>query len=100
MVGPKPKHRAVGFYSSPSFSRYANSDLPTDLYGMGSVPYGDTFLLVGGSCMSACDPNLNSRDILEYEPDSETWLKREEEMAMGRLLFDAVLVEDSIVDCV
>ena len=100
MVGPKPKHRAVGFYSSPSFSRYANSDLPTDLHGMGSVPYGDTLLLVGGRCVSSCDPDLFSRNILEYEPDSETWLKREEETAMGRYWFGAVLVEDSIVDCV
>ena len=50
--------------------------------------------------MSACEPDVYSRDILEYDPDSETWLKREEEMAMGRQLFGAVLVEDSIVDCV
>ena len=66
---------------------------------MTSVPYGDTLLLVGGRCLSACNPDVNSRGILEYDPDSETWLKREEDMAIGRSVFGAVLVDDSIVDC-
>ena len=83
-----------------SFFRNAQEALPTDLYRPASVPYRKTLLLVGGECFSACQPHSASDEILEYEPDSESWITREEKMTTGRYTFGAALVEDIIVNCV
>ena len=78
-------------------SRYANSPLPTDLNGMASVPYGNTFLLVGGECMDQCDPAVIKDEILHFDPDTETWLIREEKMTLEKKRFGVLMVEDRII---
>ena len=65
-----------------------------------SVPYGNTFLLVGGRCTATCDPDEYYSEILEYNVESETWTTRDESLEMGRALQGVVLVKDDIVDCV
>ena len=81
------------------YFRYAASQLPTDLWSMASVPYWDSFLVLGGKCTNQCEPDVNSKDILQYDPDTETWTKRSEQMATGRYWFGAVLVGSDIVEC-
>ena len=81
------------------YCRIADTGLPTDLFGMASVPYGDSFLIVGGRCSVQCDPDANSKEIQQYDPDTETWIKRDEKMKSGTQYFAAVLVEDPIVVC-
>ena len=79
-------------------SRYATSQLPTDLKNTAPVPFGDSFLIAGGQC-NQCSPVSYSKDILKYEPDTETWTMRPEKMATGRSWFGAVLVGHDIVVC-
>ena len=80
--------------------RYATSTLPTDLYGQASVTYGDSFLIVGGRCRELCDPHVTTQDILEWLPEEETFVRRDERLEPGRYVHAAVMVEDNIVDCV
>ena len=41
-----------------------------------------------------------SKDILEWLPEEETFEKRDERLETGRYRHGAVMVEDTIVDCV
>ena len=67
---------------------------------MASVPYGHTFLIVGGECVDVCDTATQySDEILQYDPETEGWLLRDEKMAVGKKRFGAVLAEDRVVDC-
>ena len=56
-----------------------------------SVKFGHTFLLVDG---------IGNQDILEYLPDEEMFVKRQEVLETGRYAAGAVLVQDEVVDCV
>ena len=62
---------------------------------MASVPYGDSFLLVGG-----LDSDGYTNKILEYAPDSESWITREETIPRNQTSMAVALVEDRIVDCI
>ena len=62
---------------------------------MASVPFEDTFLLVGGSSSEGL-----SNKILEYAADSESWITREERLPRHESSMAVALVEDKIVDCV
>ena len=60
----------MNIFSLMLTNMFADNSLPIPKWGMASVPYGDTFLLVGGY-------NENSGDYLEtiyvFEPFSETF---------------------------
>ena len=47
-----------------------------------SVPFGDTFLLVGGYCDELCDHRA-LRTILEYDADSEMFVRRGQKLDVG-----------------
>ena len=64
--------------------------------GMASVPFGDSFLLVGG--LNAAEEAL--ADILEYDGTAESWISRPESIGSGRSHMAAVLVDqDSMITC-
>ena len=71
-----------------------------DLYGQASFEFGDSFLIVGGRRSELSDPHENTQDILEWLPEEETFVKRDERLKTSRYLHAAVMVEDDIVDCV
>ena len=61
-----------------------------------SVQFRDSFLILGGR-------NKNSHreldTIYEFEPDSESWIERDEKMKIARYTFTAFLVPDSYANC-
>ena len=79
--------------------RYGKSNLPTDLYGVSTLEYGDTFLLIGGVCNSACFPYVYSDEILKFDPETETWPALGKKLPVGRANHGAVLVGEDVVDC-
>ena len=67
-------------------------DLPVDDYLEfgSSVPYGDTFLLVGGS---------GERRIFAFDVDNLTWMVLPQMLDQHRGFFAAFLIPDSFVTC-
>ena len=61
---------------------------------MATVSYKESFLLVGGQ---GYPDYIN--EILKYEPDTEDWTLKTEQMATPRVWFGAVLVEHSTMSC-
>ena len=53
-----------------------------ELYYPMIVPFGDTFLVVGGLDGDAW---AGSKTIYEYQPDTSNWIKRKEELAKGKV---------------
>lgn len=50
--------------------------LPGYIASSASIQYGDSFLLVGGEG----DGNPDGKSILEFNPDDEVWIIREEKL--------------------
>ena len=50
-----------------------------------SVQFGNTFLMVGGRCSSGGDDcqRMGLRSIVEYVPDTETFIRRSEKLDVG-----------------
>ena len=68
-------------------------DLPkTGVYGV-SVPYKNTFLIVGGIFESS------SKSIYQFDPNSEGWIRRSEGLQTDKRAMAAFLVPDSAVNC-
>ena len=61
-------------------------------YGV-SVPFEDTFLVVGGYSSVSLD------QILQFDQETETWITRTEKLATGRHYFAAFMVPDNAVKC-
>ena len=72
--------------------RMSEQSLPDQLTYGAVVQLDDTFLIVGGK--TAQNPALSSDRILQFEPDSETWIERGERLALPRDSHMAVLVDE------
>ena len=78
--------------------RLSSHSLPYPIAGAAVVPFGDTFLIVGGAPDGSLETSHAS--ILEFEPDSETWIEREETLALARRDMFAVMIEDNDDYCI
>ena len=63
------------------------------------VPYGNTFLILGGRSGGATSPDYATTSIIEFEPDSETWVVRQEHMTEQRSGHYAAFVDREHFDC-
>ena len=61
------------------------------------VTFENTLFFIGGSQGSAISDTTD--EILQFEPDTETWIQREERMTTMRSSFFATLVNRSDSDC-
>ena len=74
--------------------------LPTPLNLASSVPYGNTFLVVGGDTAPAANEVKVVRDILEYYPEGAgDWILRAERLEHPRADALAFLVPSVALDC-
>ncbi len=71
----------------------AGRRLPQPLNSMASVPYGDTFLLVGGYSGRF----LNT--IYQYDPTTGDWILRPERLSGNRERVGAVIAGPPVADC-
>ena len=71
-------------------------DLPVSnqLYWGASVPYGDTFLIIGGYDYEYSD------SILSFDPTLDSWVELPQKLTQGRNKFAAFLAPDDFVTCV
>ena len=81
-------------YDIESDSWSEADNLPWDLSRGTAVPYGDTFLIVGGQTT-----NGFANGILEFDPESFGWIARPERMDFSRFAAFAVFVEDDKLSC-
>ena len=68
-------------------------DLPNAAIHAASVPYKNTFLVVGGNDGGFLDT------IYEFHPETEVWITRSETLMTARHAHTAFLVPDSAVNC-
>ena len=59
-----------------------------------TVPFGDTFLIVGGD-----NYDTASDQILQFDPDTESWIVREERLEQGRSAHFAMWVNKADYEC-
>ena len=69
-------------------------ELPLAVSRGGSVPYGDTFLVVAGG-----SENGPTSLIFEFDIASNNWLTRKERLSRNMYDFDAFLIPDEFVEC-
>ena len=69
------------------------TNLPEGNKGMASVKYEDTLLLVGGLSL------VQRHKVMQYQPETEDWLARGEDVVKPRYGHVAILVGDDVVDC-
>ena len=72
-------------------------DLPTTLYLGASVPFGDTFLIVGGRDKIVHSMEMDT--IFQFDGESFNWIQREEKLVMPRYGFAAFLVPQQVARC-
>ena len=73
------------------FSSTGN-DLPIEIFGAASVPYNDSFLLVGGR-----ECGIQQLDtILLYIPESDSWVEMPPKLEIPRLDHTVIPVKRSI----
>ena len=75
--------------------REALNPLPFDLWLSSVVPFGDTFLAVGGL---RADGQRDDR-ILEYQPDDESWIVREERLSEPKSEMSVLFISEDKVSC-
>ena len=80
---------------SPGLWRMSAHSLPHDLVFGQVVEFGDTFLVVCGKRF-----NDEKDEILQFNPDDETWTIRTEKLSEGKIGFYAIMVDESFYDCV
>ena len=71
--------------------------LPKEIYQGASVPYQDSFLIVGGYNQEIEDDYLDS--IYYYNPITDNWDEFDEKLTYKRRYFTAFLVPDSFANC-
>ena len=69
-------------------------DLPRSTSRPGSVSTGGTVLLFGGH-----NETLALDQILQWNPDQETWTERPEKLSVARMFPAAVVINDDKVQC-
>ena len=72
----------------------AVASLPESKYGAASVPFGDTFLIVGGS-----DGTSDYKTILEFDPVDMDWISRTEVLQDARNGAFAVTTSADYIAC-
>ena len=70
------------------------TDLPYTIAYGSSVPFKDTFLVVGGED----DVNYQTA-IYQFDLTTNGWITRDEQLVTGRRLFASFLVPDNAVNC-
>ena len=75
----------------------SENSLPNYLRSGAVVPYGDTFLIVGG--LNGPAYYNDSDEIWQFNPDDETWTVREERMSIPRAGHFAGLVDATRYNC-
>ncbi len=82
-------------WSNASFS---GPDFPDDngVYGAGSIPFEDSFLVVGGSDDGGVDFTDN---IYKYNPAEEDWELREEKLSSPKYHFAYVFADREDILC-
>lgn len=73
------------------------ASLDDDIGYGASVPFRDSFLIVGGIRVFAANNYLNT--IYYYNPDSDTWIQLEKNMLRQRYKFAAFMVSDDYANC-
>ena len=71
--------------------------MPIDIRYGAVIQFNNTFMIVGGDCVSQ---SRTLTEIYEYEPDTETWLLRPEELSIPRAHTAAFLVPNSYANCI
>ena len=62
------------------------------------LPYGDTFLVLGGT--NSTDSDIHEADaIVKYNYRDETWIIRDERLAFPRADFAAFYVDEGMLNC-
>ena len=69
--------------------------LPSIRESSASVPYENSFLMVGGFMSGG----ILFEDILQYDADAESWITRPEKLDFGRDRAVAMMVPDEMVEC-
>ncbi|CAM6054068.1 unnamed protein product [Sphagnum tenellum] len=83
-------------FSFDTYTWRLGPDFPTGrVYGGSSVPYGDTFLVVGGYVVGGSYQS----SIYSYHIETGSWLKMPQELAIARQLSAAFFVPDDYVNC-
>ena len=77
--------------------RMGETALPTRLCLGIVVPYEDSFLIVGGDQQLGTERYTD--EILQFIPDTESWLLRDERLSIGRYEHYAALVDGSDFNC-
>ncbi len=62
------------------------------------IPYGDSFLVLGGFEDEA-SPDVFYDSVYEYDPVAEDWVERPERMKDPRQQFGLVFVDREVVGC-
>ena len=70
---------------------FSANDFPGDISDVDSVPFGETFLLVGGMSNGA-----NTDSILVYSPTGDSWNYVEGRLESGKNKTTAMLVQKSM----
>ena len=70
-------------------------NLPSAWYVAASVPFGDTFLVVGGDKFSGSSSN----NIYEFDPAGNSWITRQEKLSLARYDHTAFFVPDEVAQC-
>ena len=92
---PIPTSDTVEIFSFETGSwRSAENNLPSSNHDGASVPYGDTFLIVGGY-----DTFTEIDTILKYNPDEEFFETLPQHLLYGTARMAAMLVPDNYFDC-
>ena len=79
--------------------RMSENPLPHPLMFGSTVPFGDTFLIVGGS-VDVYETGLPPSDeVLQFNPNEETWTVREERLGCGRYGHFAAFVDYNRYGC-
>ena len=73
------------------------SSLPLELMSAISVPFRNSFVVVGGFDVDA--PSYHSTAIYEFDPDALEWITRSETLKTGRFKTAAFFVPDDAVKC-
>ena len=79
-----------------SVDQWSNGpNLPIGLREGSSVPFKDTFLIIGGYDFN----DDSSPNIYEYDVRNEAWITREEKLTTPRRLFAAFLIPEEVARC-
>ncbi len=87
----------VGFLDLNTLTWEPKAGMPKEIYLGASVPYQDSFLIVGGYNKFSQDDYLSS--IYYYDPINDEWDRLMERLTYKRREFAAFLIPDSYANC-